>query len=291
MVVKEYENAEAFLHDYEETMLEREAVSQLILYNAYKNRNTKACESCMFGAILDEEKPILLFCNVAPHNLVAYITDVKFDKDKINGAASLLAEYIHDQKYYIRGINARNDVCHSFIERYKTSVKCTFQENLAMDIMEIRSINDIKPIEGKQRLATMDEAKLLTEWMIEFKIEALASELDYEAALQKTKRYIEEEKVYIYQNTEQQIVTMAMVTRQLVHGCAISYVFTPEEFRGKGYAAANIFYLSKLLLEAGNHFCTLFVDKKNPISNRAYEKVGYHILEDNYEYRVIPVEV
>jgi predicted GNAT family acetyltransferase len=83
---------------------------------------------------------------------------------------------------------------------------------------------------------------------------------------------------------------MAVITRKLPHGTAIAYVYTPEEYRGKGYAAANMYYLSKKLLEQGGEFCTLFVDKKNPLSNRAYEKVGYKILEDSYEYRIVPAE-
>jgi predicted GNAT family acetyltransferase len=32
------------------------------------------------------------------------------------------------------------------------------------------------------------------------------------------------------------------------------------------------------------------VDKKNPLSNRAYEKVGYKVIEDNFEYKIIPLE-
>ena len=128
---------------------------------------------------------------------------------------------------------------------------------------------------------------MIADWMIEFQIEALTSELDYEAALQKASDYITENKIYVFENDEKRLVTMAAITRKLVHGVAITYVFTPEEFRGKGYAATNMYYLSKEQLGKGYEFCTLYVDKKNPLSNRAYEKVGYHILEDSYEYQLI----
>jgi predicted GNAT family acetyltransferase len=173
------------------------------------------------------------------------------------------------------------------MDQYKKHINCTFAMKQGMDIMEIRKVNDIKPVEGSQRLALPEEAKLIADWMIQFQMESLASELDYEAALNKATKYIEENKIYIYENSEKKVVTMAIASRKLVHGMAITYVFTPEENRGKGYAAANMYYLSKNLLEQGYEFCTLFVDKKNPLSNRAYEKVGYKILEDNYEYMVI----
>lgn len=283
MVVKKYENARAYLDDYEATLLQEEAVSQLILYNAYQNVSAPARDNGMFGAVLDEDKILLLFCNVIPYNLVIYVSD----HEHLNAASGALADFITDNQIPIMGINAKHDVCLYFMERYKKSVDCNFVEKLGMDIMEIREVNDIKPVEGISRLALKDEVKLITDWMIQFQIEALASEMDYEAALKWATKYIEEEKIYVYENEEQVVVSMAVSTRRLLNGIAISYVYTPEEYRGNGYAAANIYYTSKNFLENGNQFCTLFVDKKNPLSNRAYEKVGFYILEDNYDYKVL----
>lgn len=285
MVVKGYVSAQAFLDDCENILLEQESVSQLILYNAYRNKDVIANEECMFGVVMEDEL-LLLFCNVAPYNLVVFAPKT-VDKDILHDATQKMADYIYENHISIAGINARNNICQSFIERYQQQKQCTFQEKIGMDIMEIREVNDIKPVEGVQRLAMPDEVKLITDWMIEFQIEALASEMDYEAALAKSKSYIEDKKVYVYEDIEHNVVTMAIAARKLVHGIAISYVYTPQKYRGKGYAAANIYYLSKEILEQGYKFSTLFVDKKNLISNRAYEKVGYIILEDNYEYLII----
>jgi predicted GNAT family acetyltransferase len=160
-----------------------------------------------------------------------------------------------------------------------------------MDIMEIRKINEIKPVEGKTRLVSGSEAKLIADWLIQYQLESLASEMDYEAALKKANDLIENKNMYVYENSENKAVSMAATQRKLKNGMAISMVFTPEEFRGKGYAAANIYYLSKELLENGCEFCTIFADKKNPVSNRAYEKVGYIILEENYDYSIMPAEI
>ncbi len=286
MVVKEYDRTEVFLVDYEAVLLEREAVSQLLLFSAYQNRFNKLTGKGIFGAVEEDEKPVLLFCNLLPFNLVVYIAR----QENVAGAAAALAEYFVNNHITINGIVARHDVCQNFIDKYKKNMNCNFTERLGMDIMEIRKVNDIKPVEGQQRLATQDESKLIADWMIDFQIEALQSEIDYEVALKKVLTYIEDQSLYLYENDENKVVTMAITTRKLSHGMSIAYVFTPEEYRGKGYAAANIYYLSKQLLEQGYEFCTLFVDKKNPLSNRAYEKVGYKILEDSYEYKLIPSE-
>jgi len=288
MLVKEYENARTYLYDYEIILLEHESVSQLILYSAYQNLTVSASDKCMFGAVLDEEMSVLLFCNVEPYNLVIYI--ISQDKDIVNAASIAVADYLVNNHIEITGIIAKNDVCTSFMTQYKKNINCIFTETQGMNIMEARKVNEIRPVEGTHRLATINEVKLIADWMIRFQIEALASEMDYEVALKKATSLIENNKVYIYENIEHKVVSMATTSRKLIHGMAISYVYTPEEFRGKGYAAANIYYLSKELLENDNEFCTLFVDKKNLISNRAYEKVGYKTLEENYEFVIQPIE-
>jgi predicted GNAT family acetyltransferase len=287
MLVKEYENARTFLADYESILLEKEAISQLILYNANQKLNVLESEKGLFGAVLEEEETYLLFCNIAPHNLVIHVVM----QDDIAQTSMALADFLGNSHITINGINARHDVCQSFMEQYKKHFHCSFVEKLGMDIMEIRKVNDIKPVEGNQRLALPEEAKLIAGWIIQFQIEALTSEMDYEAALNKAMKLINDNNVYLYENSDHEVVTMAVASRKLVHGMAITYVFTPEEYRGKGYAAANMYHLSKELLEQGFEFCTLFVDKKNPLSNRAYEKVGYKFLENNYEYLIIPAEV
>ncbi|NLP35200.1 MAG: GNAT family N-acetyltransferase [Clostridiales bacterium] len=286
MIIKEYNNAQAFLDDNEATLLQEEAISQLILYNAYQNLTELGSKSCLFGTVQDEENIWLYFCNVAPYKLVIY-SPLQVD---LSVAVSALAEYFGINNIIISGINGRYDICQEFIKQYSAFIPCTFVEKLVTDIMEIREVNDIKVVDGLHRLAVPAEDKIITDWMIQFHIEALDSEMDYEAALKKAERLIKEGRIYVYENSERKIVSMASATRELPNGIAITYVFTPEEFRGMGYAASNIYYLSKKLLGEGYEFCTLFVDKNNLVSARAYEKVGYQIVGDNYEYIMIPMD-
>lgn len=283
MVVKEYENAQSFLLQYEKLMLEQEVISQLILYNAYHNLSTKVNKDCFFGAVINEEVAILLFCNVAPYNLVVYAASPQYQKE----AVETLADYIYSHHIAINGINAKYEICQSFILQYKNEANAVFTEKFGMDIMELRKLNDIQLVEGKSRNALPSEAKLVTDWMISFQLEAMASEMDYEEALNNVINYIEHHKVFVYENTRKKLVSMAIAARQLIHGVAINYVYTPEEHRGKGYAAANIYYMCKYYLDNGNDYCALFADKKSQISYRAYENVGFQVLEDNYDYKLI----
>ncbi|NLO09579.1 MAG: GNAT family N-acetyltransferase [Clostridiales bacterium] len=284
MIVKVYENADVYLMDNEAVLLEQEAISQLVLYDAYKSRQNQEEIMGLFGVVMDEDLTVLHFSNMPPRNLSIYIED---DSRDVRKATMVLADYLAENQIIPVGLNAKYEVCEAFIEQFGKCVKCTFAERMALDIMEIRQLIDIKPSEGKTRLAIPNEVKLLTEWMIQYQIEALAKEVDYESALVGTSKLINNNKLYVFENSQQIVVSMAAATRQLASGIAISYVYTPEEYRGMGYAATNIYNISRKYLDDGNEFCTLFVDKKNILSKRAYEKVGYNVIDDMYEYKLL----
>lgn len=286
MIVKVYENAETYLLDNETVLIEQEAVSQLVLFNAYQSRQSLGKDNGLFGVVLDDDQIVLHFSNMPSQFMAVYIQD--FNKD-IQHAARVLAGYMAENQINLEGINAINDVCAAFIDEYTRVVNCTFVERMATGIMEVRQLNEIKPAEGMTRFAVPHEAKLLTDWMIQFQIEAMAKEIDYESALVKVSKLINDNRLYVFEDAEQNIVSMAAAARKLAHGIAINYVYTPEEFRGMGYAATNIYNISKEYLDKGYEFCTLFVDKKNMLSKRAYEKVGYYILTEVYEYKLLQI--
>lgn len=286
MVVKVYDNAKLFLEENETALLERESVSQLVLYNAYQIQKNIQENNGQLGVVMEEDEIILHFSNRPPHNMAIYIYDNSKDT---NAAAMLLADYMAENQIHFEGIHASQEICEAFIDQYRKSVKSTFAEKMAMDIMEITQVNELKGVEGKTRLAIPEEAKLMTEWLVQFQIEALTKEIDYESALVKITRLIDDNKLYVFEDTNEAVVSMAASTRQLIHGIAISYVYTPEEYRGMGYAAANVYNVSKKYLDDGNDFCTLFVDRKNLLSKRAYEKVGYETIDEMYEYKLLQV--
>ncbi len=282
MIVKEFDSADLFLTEYEAVLLEREAAAQLLFSFARQGRSDYASGKNMFG-VVEENKAILLYGLNQGVDLIVYTAD----KEVEEAAARVLADYLGNSHIMISTLNARPTFCQSFLEQYKIYLKGTFIRKLESEIMELRQLNEIMPAAGSQRLAMDEDIKLVADWMIQYQIEALMDEADYEDAVQRATWLIEHKELYLYEDEENCIVSMAAATRALVHGVAITYVFTPEEYRGIGYAAANVYYLCKALLEQGYEFCTLYVDKKNPLSQRAYEKVGFKVIEDNYEYNII----
>lgn len=284
MKIKIYDTVQDFLNENEELLLEKESVTQLILHNSFVNKEKEINKEFIFGRIEDEQENIkLIFANVKPYNLLVY----NLDNDTLD-AIKTLTDYLIKNEISLRGINANKKICDEFIEYYGDKTKCTFKEYIAMDIMEITEVNEevILP-KGNFRVATWEDKDLLIDWHIKFVKEALNEEISYDEFKDKLNTRIENNNIYIFEDEKHRPMAMIASTRQLVNGVSVSLVYSSKKARGKGYGLAIVYNLSKEYLGRGNKFCSLFVDKKNPISNGVYKKIGYKILEDNYDYRIV----
>jgi predicted GNAT family acetyltransferase len=67
-------------------------------------------------------------------------------------------------------------------------------------------------------------------------------------------------------------------------GMRVSWVYTPPEQRGHGYASALVAALTEQLLAAGNRCCFLYTDLANPTSNGIYQRIGYQPVCDAGHY-------
>lgn len=284
MKTKIYQTVEGFLDENKEILLENESVTQLILHNSLNNKDKETNEELLFGRVEDEYGSIkLIFANVIPYNLLIYNL-----VDDTLVAVKTLADYFIKEQITLRGINSSKKVCDEFIENYENIIGYKFMEYLAMDIMEITEVNkEIILPKGNFRVANYNDKDILIDWYIKFTKEALCEEVYYEDFKDKLNSKIENKNIYIFEDEKHKPMAMAAATRQLINGVSVSLVYSRKEARGKGYGLAVMYNLSKEYLGRGNKFCSLFVDKKNPISNGVYSKIGYEILVDNYDYRIV----
>jgi uncharacterized protein len=89
---------------------------------------------------------------------------------------------------------------------------------------------------------------------------------------------IKDGTLYLWQDTAP--VSMAKAARPMRHGISINAVYTPPQYRSRGYATACVSALTQKLLTEGHDFCSLYTDLANPISNSIYAKIGYRPLGD-----------
>ena len=68
----------------------------------------------------------------------------------------------------------------------------------------------------------------------------------------------------------------------------IAPVYTPLEFRGKGYASALVADLSRELFARGKRALFLTTDVANPTSNSIYQRIGYRPVADHFHFSLLP---
>jgi predicted GNAT family acetyltransferase len=95
-------------------------------------------------------------------------------------------------------------------------------------------------------------------------------------------RLIEHGELYLWTDADRPC-SMVATTRDTGSGRSINTVYTPPQYRRRGYATAAVAALSAMLLEDGHRFCCLYTDISNPTSNSIYARVGYVPIRDDLE--------
>ncbi|OCC11876.1 GNAT family N-acetyltransferase [Streptomyces sp. PTY087I2] len=138
--------------------------------------------------------------------------------------------------------------------------------------------------EGRARVATRADRALLVEWVRGF--------ADATGQAGKATSLVE---WLVDEGTERGSLTLwecggtpvalAGRTRMLAGTVRVTLVYTPPDFRGRGYGAAVTAASSRAALEAGAAEVLLFADLANPTSNGVYLRIGYEPVADRVQLR------
>jgi predicted GNAT family acetyltransferase len=151
-------------------------------------------------------------------------------------------------------------------------------------VYKLTHVDPASGVSGSLRVATPADVDLITDWTATFEAEALAGMPQSSRAA--AERRIAAGEVYLW--CDPQPRSMASSARPTKHAVAVNGVYTPREWRQRGYATACVAALSSLLLGRGFEFCVLYTDLANPTSNSIYTKIGYAPVRDFLMYGLPP---
>jgi len=132
---------------------------------------------------------------------------------------------------------------------------------------------NLKISSGKIRLASMGELGILTSYGVDFtqEYDGNIQSFDYMKAV--IGNAILEQKLFVWEDN--QICSMAMVIkRDELNFPEIGHVYTPPEFRSKGYSKSLIHTLTGELLEEFE-YSMLYTHGHNTSANKVFVNVGY----------------
>jgi predicted GNAT family acetyltransferase len=127
--------------------------------------------------------------------------------------------------------------------------------------------------------ASLDDLPLLAAWHRAFWQETGDFALSDQVLHDMLRSRIEGRDLFLLRD-DRGPLSMASLTRKVKNGRVLSYIYTPAEYRGRGYAAELTAALSRFCLENDKRFCCLFTQMENPTSNKIYQQVGYRWIDD-----------
>ncbi|MBJ7533413.1 GNAT family N-acetyltransferase [Rhodomicrobium vannielii ATCC 17100] len=147
-----------------------------------------------------------------------------------------------------------------------------FDEEIPQAILSLDQEPAAPSVEGFSRLLTTQDLPLFRDWIAGFIRDAVPrddhpSDERLLAALGEHRHW-----VWIAGGVP---VSMAAIGRRNRTAGAINSVYTPPEFRGRGYAGAITAVVARHIFSEGRAFACLYIDKSNPASNRCYAKLGF----------------
>lgn len=148
-------------------------------------------------------------------------------------------------------------------------------------------LGDLVPPEptppGAARLAGQNDVDLLVDWFDAFRVDAEAAGPDDSG--RAVADGLSHDGLMLWETAEGP-VSMAGLSRIVAGVARVTGVYTPPEFRRRGYAGAVTATISQTALKAGATSVVLFTDLSNPTSNALYRRLGYRPVEDRVLLRV-----
>lgn len=277
MIVETYPNAAEFLLKTQAFLEADEAANNLLLGICFQLKNfpDRIKTTPYFAAVTAGQEMVLAALMTPPHRVVIY------GRHNHAQAVDLLACQMQAAGLTPPGVVGPASVALALARSWSNVRGVPYRAGMRQRIYELRQVSSAPPVAGQLRLATAAEIDLITQWALSFQTEALTP--GHPGQTRETIAWrVEQREIYLWENG--QPVSAAARGRPISNGISVNFVYTPPEFRRRGYATAVVAALSQILLDVGWKFCTLFTDLANPTSNHIYQTIGYTPVCDFNEY-------
>jgi hypothetical protein len=276
MKLSHYDNPARFLERASQFLEAREAENNLILgISSWLAAHPERIEHSPYFAIVEEDRRITAAAMMTPpYRLVLTRSDT--------AALEEIMEDLSKRRIVLPGVNGPREASLAFAEQWAKRKRCKYQLRRSLRIYQLSQVIFPRPVDGKMRLAIPKDRDVLVRWAQNFGKEIGEAQTKHEAT-EMVERLMKDERLYVWD--DEGLRSIAAWSGPTRHGVRVSLVFTPLEFRGKGYASACVAALSQEMLSSGRRFCCLFADLSNQVSNYVYQLIGYVPVCDFEEYR------
>lgn len=259
-----YNSIDEYLGENEVYLERDEIVNSLILGFCYGITNKSESHRFLLLSIKEDSRIVLTAIHTSTKFLLSVIEN---NQDYF----LMLSTYLYSNNVTIKSIVGEYNIMKLFVEVYNKS----YTRQMLQKLYALSNVLPISFSEGTMDLATPNQKDILAQFLYSFQEDSgIFPKHSKEHIQNSITNAIRNQQVYVWVQQDI-IVSMSAIIRKTKHVAFISWVYTPNEYRGKGYAICLVHSLSKKLLADGYTHCALFADAANPISNGIYLKIGY----------------
>lgn len=179
------------------------------------------------------------------------------------------------------GVNGEAGSTARFAGQWSERTKSGARPDQGLRIYEAQSIQMPPGVPGGLRRAALSDRTRIGELLRGFQEDTGEARPDDPV----TDRRIAAGQFWLWEDPP--ALSMAALTPPILGVCRVQAVYTPPEWRNRGYAGAGVARLSAQTLESG-HRCILYTDLGNPISNSVYRRIGYRPVAECLRYSFGP---
>jgi hypothetical protein len=223
-----------------------------------------------------KEEAHVAFAMIAGLHLVVTENSGEFSEE--------IARFLLKNNIKIPGVIGPDVDSEKFAKSWSELNQCKLRLGMNQRIYVLKKVESVSNISGRARLACDVDIPLLAKWIENFYLDALPWEMPTkEKILQNAIARIPQKMTFIWEENGYP-VSMSSLTRPTQRGITVNAVYTPPEYRKKGFATALVASVSTEGLSRGKNYCMLYTDLANPTSNSIYQKIGYKPIADSKNF-------
>lgn len=258
---------------YLETRESEHSLPLDLMYGLARNPHGDGAEPPLLLSVQDKGRAVGVAIMTKGRKLILSRVDAR-----IRDVVVPLIRHLRENEVSIPGVVGPSAEARAFADCWAAAPRgVTSNLAMRMRVFEIREVADVPLSGGELRLAGMGDHSLMAQWIAEFS-GAIGEPADFEAAARGAERFIQAEQLYIWDCGGP--VSIAKTSSATPNGITVNTVYTPAEYRNRGYATSCVWSLTKKLLSDRYSFCSLYTDLLNPTSNDIYSKIGYSPVGD-----------
>ena len=282
MQINKYNNANEYYQRVESYLLQDEAAHCLLigLSKAMCNSQPKHQDFPYLVTVESDGAIVATAIRTSPRRrlILSKSTDLEAIK-------SIAEDAIAFENKSLPGVIGLKSEAITFARTWHFLTEQNYKLAFAMKIHQLKTVIAVRKASGSFRLVEKSDRSLITKWIQAFELEALGDSEPKSDPSTWFEKNLKKKSLYIWQDKVP--VSIAAFGGATANGVKVNAVYTPPEYRGKGYATSCVAALSQHLLDLGYRYCFLFTDLANPTSNHIYQKIGYQPVCEisNYSFK------